>query len=366
MVKTVKKVLFVTSFHPDGAGNIGAGEAISGDNIRRLQAAGTEVHVFCVAPNDQRASTSLRQACASYTVCPRTSGQTLLAMVKNVFRGSLFAPWFFTRVSPHTIARLQAVMAEVRPDEVWFDFPSSLGFVCYVEAPKKVYIAHDVVSQKIRRSLLKRLAAPMVSRVEAALLNKLSRLVVLSDKDRQLAQELGFAGDIDIWPPSHPRVGTVDDSVSIDTVVSRFGERANMVFFGHMGRAENHWSMVLFILGCYGKIRRACPDVRLWIVGIQPRVSLRLLGKIVPGVEVVGAVDDPSKAFVKSTVCIAPILFGAGVKIKVLQMLDAGASVVATPAGAEGIMANERLTVVDWAQLPTKLIAVLKERRVDA
>ena len=83
------------------------------------------------------------------------------------------------------------------------------------------------------------------------------------------------------------------------------------------------------------------------------------MGKVVPGIEVVGGVDDPTAAFVSSAVCVAPILFGAGVKIKVIQMLDAGASVVATPIGAEGIEVNERLAVVEWNEFSEKVIDIL-------
>jgi hypothetical protein len=357
----LRKILFVSSFHPNGAGNIGAGEAVSGENIGRLLAAGSEVHVLCIAPAYQRADQRLVRQCASYTLVQHSSSQSLLAILRNMLHGALWAPWLFTRVSPRAIAVLQQAINRVRPDEVWFDFPSSMGFGSYTDVPRKVYFVHDIVSQKIQRSFLKRLLAPMVRHAESSLFRRFSRLVVLSEKDRQLAKVAGFTGDIDISQPSRPRVGMVDGAIPIEEVVSRFGE-CDMVFFGHMGRAENHWSIVWFILGCYPKIRRACPETKLWVLGIQPRVLLRFLGRMTPGVEVVGAVDDPMKAFEEGAVCVAPILFGAGVKIKVIQMLDAGASVVATQAGAEGIAANEHLEIVRWNEFAAKVIDILADR----
>jgi hypothetical protein len=357
----LKKILFVSSFHPNGAGNVGAGEAVSGENIGRLLATGAEVHVLCIAPAYQRADQRLVRQCASYTLVQHSSSQSLLAILRNMFRGALWAPWLFTRVSPHAIAVLKQAIRRVRPDEVWFDFPSSMGFGSHTDEPRKVYFVHDIVSQKIQRSVLKRILAPMVRRVESALFRYFSRLVVLSEKDRQLAITAGFSGDIDISQPSRPRVGTVDGAIPIEEVVSRFG-KCDMVFFGHMGRAENHWSIVWFILGCYPMIRRSCPQTKLWVLGIRPRALLRFLGRTVPGVEVIGAVDDPMKAFEKGAVCVAPILFGAGVKIKVIQMLDAGASVVATQAGAEGVADNERLKIVQWNGFAAKVIDVLTDR----
>jgi hypothetical protein len=357
----MRKILFVSSFHPDGAGNIGAGEAISGDSIRRLCSTGAEVHVLCVAPDYQRANQLLVEACASYEIVQHSPKQSLLAISKNVFNGALFAPWLFTRVSSRAIMALKKTIDEIQPDEVWLDFPSSLGFVRYIQAPRIVYFAHDILSQKIRRSPFKFFLAPFVSRIERRLLEPLSRLIVLSDKDSRLARDLGFSKEIDIWAPSRPRVGSVDNSTAIDVITAQFGKGPNMVFFGHMGRPENHWSMVVFIVAHYWKIRIAFPTVRLWIIGIKPRFTLKTLARIFPGVEIVGPVDDPSEAFSKSTLCIAPILFGAGVKIKVLQMLDAGATVVATPVGAEGISENSHLVIANWSDLSPIIVYALKQ-----
>ena len=117
--------------------------------------------------------------------------------------------------------------------------------------------------------------------------------------------------------------------------------------------------MMYFIAFRYRSIRRICPYVRLWILGIAPRRSLRLLSYWVGGVEVVGAVDDPVLVFQAATLCVVPLRFGAGVKIKVLQMLDAGATVVATTVGAEGIAAKDSLVVADDAEFVTAVCRLM-------
>ena len=73
----------------------------------------------------------------------------------------------------------------------------------------------------------------------------------------------------------------------------------------------------------------------------------------------VGAVDDPVLVFQAATLCVAPLRFGAGVKIKVLQMLDAGATVVATTVGAEGIAAKDSLVVADDAEFVTAVCRLM-------
>ncbi|WP_213731113.1 glycosyltransferase family 4 protein, partial [Citrobacter freundii] len=94
-------------------------------------------------------------------------------------------------------------------------------------------------------------------------------------------------------------------------------------------------------------IRKQNPHIHLWILGLAPRNLLKLIGMCVSNVHVVGAVSDPTLAFQKADLSVAPLLYGAGVKIKVLQMLEAGATVVATEVGAEGIESHKNLHIVN-------------------
>ncbi len=58
-------------------------------------------------------------------------------------------------------------------------------------------------------------------------------------------------------------------------------------------------------------------------------------------VRLVGFVDDLAGAYGAARVAIAPIRFGAGVKIKTIEALQYGVPVVATTTGAEGIVLDE-------------------------
>ncbi len=61
--------------------------------------------------------------------------------------------------------------------------------------------------------------------------------------------------------------------------------------------------------------------------------------------------------FQKADLSVAPLLYGAGVKIKVLQMLEAGATVVATEVGAEGIESHKKLHIVNKTQFGKKYLS---------
>lgn len=341
------KVLFLTSAHPGGHGVIGAGEGISESSLRALVSSGYEVHVLCFAPRNQICNPEVEALCASYTTLAHSPIQSVLAILRGLRWGSLFAPWYFTRVSPGNARAVRSIIARHDIHKVWIDFPSSLAFAPLLPVCTIDYFVHDVVSQRVGREWLLAVLKPLVESTERHLMSFVSRCLVLSEKDSDLMRKLGFSGEIVVSPPKHIKVGSVVNAVPVSAVVAGFAGGLNLVFFGNMGRAANHWSMVFFLLFTYPAIRRAHPRTRLWILGLGPRHLLKLVARWIGGTHVVGAVDDPTQAFAHATLCIAPLRFGAGVKIKVLQMLEAGVRVIATPVGAEGIVASANLVVAD-------------------
>jgi hypothetical protein len=354
----VARVLFLTSAHPGGRGKIGAGEGISEGNLRALLDAGHEVHVLCLSPASQSAHPDIVALCTSYTTLRQSLWHSLLAVLYNLGSGALFAPWFFTRCSPIHSARIRRELEERQIVRVWIEFPSSLGFTQMLPGREIDYFVHDVVSQKVSRKPLLRFLLPWVTRIESRLLASVRRCHVISEKDAGLLRQQGFTGPVLVEPPRSIKVGEVRDGIPVDRIVEQFHGAKNLVFFGNMNRPENHNSIMHFLLSSYPHIRRGCPGVQMWIIGLGPRWSLRTLAGMMKGVHVTGPVDDPTSAFSAASICIAPLLFGAGVKIKVMQMLEAGGRVIATPVGAEGIPASARLEVVEKQQFAQ---AVIKE-----
>ncbi|WP_024870919.1 glycosyltransferase [Tolumonas lignilytica] len=341
------KVLFISSFHPYAAGEIGAGEAICGESLDAFLNNGYNVDVCVISPKRQRANEAIVGKCNSYITYSVVFFNMLLSVVHNLFKGALVAPWFFTRVQKDALQYINAMIERNHYDFIWLDFPSSLGFAALIEHPDIRYCAHDVVAQRMERSVVKKWISGYVRKIEASLFKKLSHISVLSNKDLDLIKDMGFCGNTSIIILGSQKVGVVDDAVSVETIVNDFCGKTNIIFFGNMRRSENHWSIMWFILFVFLRLFYKNRRIHLWVMGICPRLSLRLFSKLIPNVHVVGAVDDPSLAFQKAELCIAPLLFGAGVKIKVIQMLDSGATVMATPVGAEGVDSNKRLIIVD-------------------
>lgn len=341
------RILFISSFHPYAEGEIGAGEAICGESLDAFLHNGYTVDVCVISPKRQRANKNIVGKCNSYITYSSGVLNAALSIARCLSKGSLIAPWFFTRVKHEALQYVNAMVDRNHYDFIWLDFPSSLGFASLIAHSDIRYCAHDVVAQRIERSVIKKWLSGSVRKVEASLFKKLSHISVLSEKDLGLVKDMGFCGSTSIIELGTQKVGVVDDAVNIETIVNEFQDNINLVFFGNMRRPENHWSIIWFILFVFLRLLYKNNRVHLWVLGICPRISLRLISRLIPNVHVVGAVDEPSLAFNKAELCIAPLLFGAGVKIKVIQMLDAGGTVMATPVGAEGVESNDRLIIVD-------------------
>jgi glycosyltransferase involved in cell wall biosynthesis len=73
---------------------------------------------------------------------------------------------------------------------------------------------------------------------------------------------------------------------------------------------------------------------------------------MVPGVDVVGFVNDIATVIDQADVLVCPLRAGGGVKVKVLEALHRGCPVVTTTIGAQGIhgIAWSAMRIVDSTQ----------------
>ena len=121
---------------------------------------------------------------------------------------------------------------------------------------------------------------------------------------------------------------------------------------------------------------------RVWpsVMARQPNATLRLVGPIgdavrktplasTPGVEIVGFVERPTDELARAAVCVAPYLYGSGLKIKVIEAAAAGRIVVTTTVGVEGsgLERDAHVLVADDAEaFATAIVRALDDRELCA
>lgn len=157
------------------------------------------------------------------------------------------------------------------------------------------------------------------------------------------------------------------------TASSRMGKipgPLSVVFTGDMSTRYSEDAAVWFAKNVLLLIKASVPEVDFWIVGREPTVGIQQLARDDPGVHVTGAVDAVSAYLDAASVAVVPLLYGTGIKTKILDAFARSVPVVATTIADDGIWGarDGALVVADTAsEMAEQTIALLKSpaRRVD-
>lgn len=119
--------------------------------------------------------------------------------------------------------------------------------------------------------------------------------------------------------------------------ISGFNERENFVFVGNFWHEPN-WQTLLYIKNeIWPGIRSKLHKVELNVYGAYPSEKVFQLNNIRQGFIIKGRVQSSKEVLAQSRVLLAPIVYGAGLKGKLLEAMVTGTPSVTSYYGAEGI-----------------------------
>lgn len=228
--------------------------------------------------------------------------------------------------------------------------------------------AHDVITKPARRALsratgfsrLVLLAKYLLVRsVERSIMRRFRRIFTLSEYDRNFLLES---------QPGLP-VTTVPIPAGLDIRETTYPRERNRLVFlaSYKYRPVNVDAALYFYREVLPLIRRERPEVEYVIAGFGPPEALTGLAGSDPKVTVTGFVDDTDRLYKTAGVFVAPILTGGGIIVKVLDALAAGAPVVTTSFGNEGIGAHpgRDLLIADAAEpFAEAVLSILRDDRL--
>lgn len=107
----------------------------------------------------------------------------------------------------------------------------------------------------------------------------------------------------------------------------------DIIFFGAMGRMENESAAVWFAENVMPLLSDT--DVRFLIVGGGPSERLKRLGS--ERILITGFVPEIDPYFAGGLCFVAPLIYGAGIKVKTIEALVSGIPVLTNRVGIEGI-----------------------------
>jgi len=122
--------------------------------------------------------------------------------------------------------------------------------------------------------------------------------------------------------------------------------RPQLVFVGVLDYLPNIQGLQWFCNSVLPLLRIEFPEVFLEVVGRNPCAAVQELGQL-PGVHIVGEVNDIRPHLLASDFAIAPLQIARGIQNKVLEAMACGRPVIATQNAATGIERSEGLLIAD-------------------
>ncbi len=135
--------------------------------------------------------------------------------------------------------------------------------------------------------------------------------------------------------------GTEDKDV--DTSDIEFEEKS-CYHIGSMDWAPNIEGVQWFLEEVWTKAGPALPDIQFYLAGRN--MPPALMAKESKQVRVIGEVDDVVRFSLEKNIMIVPLLSGAGIRIKILEAMSLGKTIITTSIGAEGIGATHRENIL--------------------
>jgi glycosyltransferase involved in cell wall biosynthesis len=196
----------------------------------------------------------------------------------------------------------------------------------------------------IEQSVIEALMRRQIRRAETRCLATYDAVCVCSLTDREKLLLRRAAADIHVIPNSIqlPAMSLAADACA----------EVRLLFVGTLSYGPNHDGIVWFCREILPMITARSPlPVKLTIVGFDPTPEVRAL-ESVGHITIAGNVDAVAPFYRHSDIVIAPIRYGGGTRIKILEAMSYQRPVISTSLGAEGIGAipDAQIIIGDTAE----------------
>lgn len=116
-------------------------------------------------------------------------------------------------------------------------------------------------------------------------------------------------------------------------------EPFSLFHIGSMDWMPNEEGVRWFLDKVWPVLHEELPQVRLYLAGRKMPDDLMVLN--VDGVRVVGEVDDASYFIASKQINVVPLLSGSGIRVKIIESMSLGKTVISTTVGAQGILCED-------------------------
>jgi len=174
-------------------------------------------------------------------------------------------------------------------------------------------------------------------------------LLVSSEEVDLLAKRAG-GSNVHVLPPL----------VDVRPMAREYDGRPVFVMLGLLSLPHNSDAALTFLAGPMKELVGRMPDVLVRVIGRGASREIETVAARFPdNVSVEGFVPDLDGVLSTASALVAPLRFGSGIKIKVLEALARGVPVLCTPVAAEGIVTGPRSGILveeDLQRFPARMV----------
>lgn len=224
-------------------------------------------------------------------------------------------------------------------DVVILDFTQNLSYLKNINQCKKILIEHDISFQAYERkrsnerNILKKILYNFeykrLKKYEKEMINNFDTVIVQNEKDFNLIKDENK--NIKILQPFYNK---------FEILRSDINKNINIGFFGAMNRLENEEAVIFFLEKVWNKI--LTNNRYFYIIGANPSKKLKEISSKYKNVILTGFVEDVKEYFSLLDIGVIPLIKGAGIKIKTVEMLYSEIPVISTTVGVEGILVEDK------------------------
>lgn len=212
------------------------------------------------------------------------------------------------------------------------------------------YIRQATYTKSPIKKKIKEYQSKKMRKLEFDCLYKSKLAVINNIKDIKLLQDYGYKKN-----------NLFLSTVYFDNYshIERKAINKDILYYGAMWRKENSESVLWFIRNVFPLIKDE--EVRFVIIGSRP--GCELCQQETERIIVTGYVEDISPFLANSMCLVAPLVLGAGIKVKILEAMSAGIPILTNDIGIEGIPAVDGKeyfnckTAIDYVNIIDKLVS---------
>jgi len=233
-----------------------------------------------------------------------------------------FHPIFSGRFSWRRLFMIKAMNRKEKYDILFFDFSQTHLYSHYFKKSNTLVTCHDVLYQKFKReNLLKRFQLRYIYSSEKELL-KNNKIFTFSKKDTKIISKV-YSLKSEYTSPF------INSKISEATVLEAIQKENYFLFFGSWRRPENLDGLLWFLK----EVNPYIQNIKILIIGTGLEKSMISNSK---NIKYMGFVDNPYSVIMSCKALLAPVFYGAGIKVKVFEALACGIPVVGTDIAFEG------------------------------